>query len=115
MAKFRFKMENILQVKGKLEEQAKAEYGMEIARLHEEEEKEAALKLRRSILENRLKEALSSILDMMEIRRMERGIDALEDMIEAQHEAVLRQARRVDLAREKLDESMKERKTYEKP
>ena len=39
MAKFIFKMESILSVKEKLEEQAKAEYSIEIIRLRQEEEK----------------------------------------------------------------------------
>ena len=36
MAKFIFKMESILSIKYKLEDQAKAEYGMEVAKLREE-------------------------------------------------------------------------------
>ena len=44
MAKFVFKMESILSIKYKLEDQAKAEYGLEIAKLHEEEEKLEKLK-----------------------------------------------------------------------
>lgn len=39
MAKFVFKMQNILAVKEKLESQAKAEYGLEISKLREEEQK----------------------------------------------------------------------------
>ena len=39
MAKFIFKMESILSVKTKLEDQAKAEYGIETMKLREEEHK----------------------------------------------------------------------------
>lgn len=42
MAKFVFKMQNILAVKEKLESQAKAEYGLEISKLREEEQKDFA-------------------------------------------------------------------------
>ena len=38
MAKFVFKLQNILSIKEKLEDQAKAEYGMEIIKLREEED-----------------------------------------------------------------------------
>ena len=37
MAKFIFKMESLLSIKYKLEDQAKAEYGMELVRLRSEE------------------------------------------------------------------------------
>lgn len=47
MAKFIFKMESILSVKEKLEEQAKAEYSIEMMKLRQEEEKLDKLKLRR--------------------------------------------------------------------
>ena len=39
MAKFVFQMESILSIKEKLEDQAKAEYGIEMAKLREEERK----------------------------------------------------------------------------
>lgn len=39
MAKFIFKLESILSIKTKLEDQAKAEYGMEVLKLREEEQK----------------------------------------------------------------------------
>ena len=45
MAKFVFKMQNILAVKEKLESQAKAEYGLEISKLREEEQKKILLEL----------------------------------------------------------------------
>ena len=49
MAKFIFKMESILSVKEKLEEQAKAEYSIEMMKLRQEEEKLDKLKLRRDM------------------------------------------------------------------
>lgn len=49
MAKFIFKMESILSVKEKLEEQAKAEYSIEIMKLRQEEEKLEELENRKSI------------------------------------------------------------------
>ncbi|MDE6852716.1 MAG: hypothetical protein K2J67_09565 [Lachnospiraceae bacterium] len=47
MAKFIFKMDNILSIKEKLEDQAKAEYGMELMRLREEEEKKLHLEAKK--------------------------------------------------------------------
>ena len=44
MAKFIFKLENILSIKYKLEEQAKAEYSIEIHKLRTEQQKLERLK-----------------------------------------------------------------------
>lgn len=56
MAKFIFKMESILSVKEKLEEQAKAEYSIEMMKLRQEEEKLDKLKLRRDMYQSKLYE-----------------------------------------------------------
>ena len=39
MARFVFSMESILQIKCKLEDQARAEYAVQMARLHQEQQK----------------------------------------------------------------------------
>ena len=67
MAKFIFKMESILSVKTKLEDQAKAEYGIETMRLREEEHKLMLLENRKSGFEQQLFEAVSDRLVILEI------------------------------------------------
>lgn len=114
MAKFIFKMENILSVKEKLEEQAKAEYGMELVRLREEEEKKLQLEQKKAEYEAQLTEALKDHLHIPQIRRLEDGIEMQKEKIRLQEEAIERQEAQVAKAREKLDHAMKERKTYEK-
>ena len=59
MAKFIFKMESILSVKEKLEEQAKAEYSIEMMKLRQEEEKLDKLKLRRDMYQSKLYDAVT--------------------------------------------------------
>lgn len=114
MAKFIFKMENILSVKSKLEDQAKAEYGMELARLREEEEKKLQMEKKKLEYEVRLTEALRDRLDIPGIRRLENGIEMQKEQIRLQEQVIEKQEQRVAKAREKLDDAMKERKTYEK-
>ena len=114
MAKFIFKMQNILSVKEKLEEQAKAEYGLELMKLREEEEKKVLLEQKKLYYEDKLTVALSDTLDIRRIRQMEDGIESLKYEIHLQELVILRQEEEVAKARERLDEAMKERKTYEK-
>lgn len=114
MARFIFKMENILQIKGKLEDQAKAEYGMELVKLREEEEKKLQLENRKLGYEEKLTIALQDYLDLRNIRRLENAIEVLKFQIKLQEQVIRLQEERVARAREKLDEAMKERKTYEK-
>ena len=99
MAKFIFKMESILSVKEKLEEQAKAEYSIEIMKLRQEEEKLEELENRKNAYQTRLYEAVMDTLNISEIKILE---------------VIANQQKNVDRAREKLDNAMKERKTYEK-
>ncbi len=114
MAKFVFKMESLLRIKSKLEEQAKAEYGVEAALLRQEEEKLQNLKNRLEQIQQQLKEAVSATLRLIEIKELEQGVESIKYAINVQKIAVLNQEKRVERAREKLDEAMKERKTFEK-
>lgn len=114
MAKFIFKMQNILSVKEKLEDQAKAEYGMELTKLREEEEKKLRLEQKKIYYEGKLTDALQNTLDLRRIRQLEDGIEGIKYDIYMQELVILRQEEAVERARERLDEAMKERKIYEK-
>lgn len=114
MAKFIFKMESILSIKYKLEDQAKAEYGMEIARLREEERKLEMLVEKKEAYQAALTEAVQDALDIREIKDLENCVENMKYNINVQKFVIKQQQQRVDQAREKLDNAMKERKTYEK-
>ena len=58
MAKFVYKMQNILNIKMRLETQAKTEFSQASARLDEEEDKLRSLILRRRTYEDELKNCL---------------------------------------------------------
>lgn len=114
MAKFIFPMQNLLNVKRKLEDQAKAEYGVQLAILHEEEQKLLVLQQRKEELQGQLKQQMEHVLDLVHIRQLEDGVENLKYNINIQKYRILEQQRAVDQAREKLDAAMIERKTYEK-
>ncbi len=114
MAKFIFKLESILSVKTKLEDQAKAEYGIETMRLREEEHKLMLLENRKSGFEQQLFEAVSDRLVILSIKRLEDSVENLKYNIKLQIIVIRKQEERVAQARAKLDNAMKERKIYEK-
>ena len=114
MAKFICKMESILSVKQKLEDQAKAEYSIEIIKLRQEEEKLDELKKRKSEYQTKLYDAVMDTLDILKIKILEDSVENIKYNIKLQMVVIVNQQQKVDRAREKLDNAMKERKTYEK-
>lgn len=114
MAKFIFKLESILSIKMKLEDQAKAEYGIEIMKLREEEHKLLLLERRKSGFQQQLFESLSDRLVVLSIKRLEDSVENLKYNIRLQTAVIRKQEEVVARAREKLDNAMKERKIYEK-
>lgn len=114
MAKFVYKMQNILELKYKLEEQAKSEYSQAMSELREEEKKLDTLNVRKNEYQAGLKEARSGKLILGEIRRYEQSIYTMEIMIENQVETIEHCKQLVEHRREKLNEVMMERKMHEK-
>ncbi len=113
MAKFVYRMQNILEIKEKLEAQEKAAYSVANARLMEEQEKLQGLLNRREGYEKRLKELQEGILDIKEIQACKRAINSMKSMIRDQMIAVHTAQRNLEMARRRLNEVMKERKTHE--
>ena len=114
MARFIFPLQNILNMKEKLEEQAKNEYSQANLRLRDAEEEEQRLRDREQGAEETLRQTLSESLDVMEIKKCEDAVEILKVYVKEQHLVVIKCAREVEIAREKLNEAMKERKTFEK-
>lgn len=114
MVKFRYSMQSVLDIKYRLEDQAKGAYAA--AKIHYEEELE-----RKNRLEEQKKEyewALQKLmldrLDFREIQFTKAGIEALEEAIRKQKRAVAIAQHEMEAASEKLRELMVERKTHEK-
>ena len=114
MARFIFPLQNLLNMKEKLEEQAKNEYSQANMRLLEAEEQLQLIIRRRERAEDALRDVVVETLDVREIRRREDAVEILK-MYVRQQEIVVEQRRQdVELARVKLAEAMMERKKFEK-
>lgn len=114
MAKFIYSMQNLLNLKEKLEEQKKAAFGVAKAKLDEEERKLEEMFHKKEYYQQELIECFSSKLDLVAIRKNENAIKVIQTNIEYQKILIKQAERQVDLARIQLTEAMKERKTHEK-
>ncbi|MCR5419756.1 MAG: flagellar export protein FliJ [Lachnospiraceae bacterium] len=114
MAKFFYKMQNILDIKEKLETQARNEYAVANAALAEEEEKLNALEQRRMNYEQRLKELYSDRLNIREISEVSEAVELMKYYKKIQEINVLNARKKAEAARDKLQEAMQDRKTHEK-
>lgn len=113
MAKFIFKMNNILDLKYKLEEQEKINYGNARIKLTQEENKLKALEEQKIVYENHYRILLQSRLNVREIRNNQVAIETMKDFIKKQKIAVVKAEKALEVARIRLNKAMVERKTYE--
>lgn len=113
MAKFVYRMQNILNIKLKLETQAKMAYSQANALLREEEEKLRQLFERRMSYERRAQELVEGKLDLMEIKDCRQAVETMKVLIRRQMIQVKAAERKVEAARAQLENVMKERKTQE--
>ncbi|RDU22433.1 flagellar export protein FliJ [Anaerosacchariphilus polymeriproducens] len=114
MAKFIYRMQNILEIKRKLEMQAKSDYAEASQRLVQEEKKLAELKLKQQEFEGIHKNLLMSAINLLEIKNCRKSIEGIKGSIKNQMISVHVAQKNLEMARVKLGEVMLERKTYEK-
>jgi flagellar FliJ protein len=114
MKKFKYSMESLLQIKLKLEDQAKNAYARARQRLLREEEKLKLLKDRRDAYEEELKALSMDRLDIVKIKKAKESIRIMEDKILNQMAAVRSAEQRLEVARIRLNNAMIERKTQER-
>lgn len=114
MAKFIYRMQNILNIKYKLEDQAKTEFMLANRQLMEEETKLQGLKDRKASYEEEGRRLLSSALQLDKIKQNREAILNMEDFIKKQILRVEEAKRQVEIKAKKLSELMQERKAQEK-
>jgi flagellar FliJ protein len=107
-------MENILQVKKKLEDQMKIAYGNARLRLTMEEEKLEQMKLKKVSYDDEQRFLRSAKLDVIKIKQCEQAIDFIKANIKLQTTTVKNATQRLEVARIRLSDAMVERKIQEK-
>lgn len=114
MAKFVYRMQNILDIKIKMENQAKIAYGIANRRLAEEQEKLREILLRRAAYERQARELVTGPLHIQDIQECKRAIDVMKSKQRTQMMNVHAAEKSVEMARIELNRVMVERKTHER-
>ncbi|MCI8895048.1 MAG: flagellar export protein FliJ [Lachnospiraceae bacterium] len=114
MAGFHYKMQNILNIKYKLESQAKIAFAAAAAALAQEEEKLRLLRVRRMEYEEQARALRTELLDIPRINQCQQAVDAMKELIRRQQVSVHVAQRNLEMMRSQLNEVMKDRKTHEK-
>ncbi|WP_031556702.1 flagellar export protein FliJ [Lachnospira multipara] len=113
MAKFVYKMENVLKVKEQIENTRKQEFSLAQGKLTAEENKLKELKTRLNFYEQELKEATSNKIDVNLLRRLGESIKISREQIKAQIVQVEVAKKNLELAQQRLADAVKERKIQE--
>ena len=114
MAKFRYRMQSILGIKEKLENQAKEEFAFAKAALDEENAKLEHLYERKAGYEREAAELLQGTLNVQDIADNKTAILRMDEYIVEQKMQVRLAEEKVEKARNKLQVAMQERKMHEK-
>ncbi len=113
MARFRYSLQSILNIKLKMETQAKQEFSAAQHALSLEEEKLEQIRGRKAAYEQKAAELLTGTLRVREIEDNKNAILQMDQYIMTQQEQVVLAQRQVEIARENLADVIKDRKTHE--
>lgn len=114
MAVFKYRLQNVLDIKFRMEEQAKSAFSQAQAKLDKEEAILKDILERKEYYEKRGRELREDILDINGMRENTRAIDNLKEQEKKQQKAVAEAAAGLERARGKLNEAVAERKIHEK-
>ena len=107
MAKFAYRMQSILDIKEKMEGQAKIAYGVANAKLQQ-------IMIRKAGYESQARNLVNGTIDVPKIKECKRAVDTMKTMQRSQMMNVHVAEKNVEAARLKLNEVMMERKTHER-
>lgn len=114
MAKFSYRMQNILDIKLKLETQAKMEFRVANQKYEDEQSLLQKYVIRRMEYEKKLKETMQGNLNVQSVKRARGDFQSMKDIVRRQMMEVHKAEKELDVAREKLSSVMQERKIHEK-
>lgn len=114
MAKFLYKMQSILNIKYKLESQAKTNFTNAANKLREEQEKLDEFRKRKEYYEEKARGLMLERLNVLEIKKAKVAIEKMNEAIKMQLVTVKVAEKNLEAARLRLNEVMIDRKTHEK-
>lgn len=114
MAKFIYRMQSILDIKYKLEEQAKQHYMEVRVRLNDAIDELDALNVRKEAYFKTYRKLLSVKLDVLEIETCKNAILIIDEYIAEQQCKIHQIEQELEQALDAMNEAVKERKIHEK-
>ncbi|MCI7532835.1 MAG: flagellar export protein FliJ [Lachnobacterium sp.] len=114
MAKFVYRMQNILNIKQKLETQAQMAYSIANQKYLEEQKVLQQYLIRRVGYEKQLKEAMQGDLNLQEVAHARANVNDMKTIVRRQMMQVHTAEKAMEDARVALNEVMQERKVQEK-
>ncbi len=114
MAKFRYRMQSVLNIKYQFETQAKMEVGRAQMRLNEEQDKLQRLIDRKEAYLEEGRQLRENAIHVNELRDNRNAMLIMDELIAVKRLEVRKAEEALERAREKLTEIMQERKMHEK-
>lgn len=114
MAKFKYRMQNVLDIKQKLEDASKMEFMEATARVNEEEQRLEQLENRLRMYEMEGRKLRNDRINILDIRQNTEGISVIKEQIKNQQENLEEAKKFQARKRAELQNAMKERKTQDK-
>jgi len=114
MAKFKYRMQNILDIKMKLESQAKIAYSVANQKYLAEQQKLQEIVLRRNSYEQAWKDCMTGTIDVRQVSHARADVNTMKTLMRRQMMEVHKAELELEDARRALNEIIKERKTHEK-
>ncbi len=113
MARFRYSLQNVLDIKLKMENQARQEFANSKNALDDELAKRDALLERKRYYDEESQRLRMGSLSVLDLEANQNALLVMDGYLRKQDEEVKKAEKKLDEAREKLTEVMKERKTQE--
>lgn len=113
MAKFIYKMQNILDIKNKLETQEKTAFAIEMQKLRTEEERLERIRKEIIYYQDLIREQEGKAINILEWKRCNEALEYKKNEEKVQIQHVKMAEKNVDIARGRLNKVMVERKTQE--
>ncbi len=109
MAKFQYKLQSVLDIKQKLENQEKIAFGLATAKLLEEQDTLQKLMLQKAGYDRQARKLLEGSINLLEINSCRKAVETMKTRIRAQVFEVHKAEKQLDIVRQRLNEVMIER------
>lgn len=114
MARFNYKLQSVLDIKEKLESQEKIAFGLASAKLQDEQDVLQRLMIQKAGYDRQARKLVEGTVDIREVNACRKAVETMKTRIRGQMIEVHKAEKQLELVRQRLNEVMIERKTYEK-